>query len=67
MAQPDLAPECAGMLALGLGISKLHDSDLAAMEHGFAIYDALYAWARDGAAASRALSAAQQTPANKDR
>ena len=32
---------------------KLHDSDLAAMEHGFAIYDALYAWARDGAAAGR--------------
>ena len=66
-AQPDQAPECAGMLALGLGISKLHDSDLAAMEHGFAIYDALYAWARDCAAASSVLSAAQQTSGNKSR
>ena len=45
-AQLDLAPECAGLLALGLGVSNLHQDDLAAMDHGFAIYDALYAWAR---------------------
>ncbi|MFT5173903.1 MAG: rhodanese-related sulfurtransferase [Gammaproteobacteria bacterium] len=45
-ARLDLAPECAGLLALSLGVSNLHRSDLAAMQHGFTIYDALYAWAR---------------------
>ena len=46
-AQLELAPECAGLLALSLGVSSLHRDDLLAMQHGFAIYDALYAWARD--------------------
>lgn len=45
-ARLDLAPECAGLLALSQGVSNLHRSDLAAMQHGFAIYDALYAWAQ---------------------
>lgn len=44
-AKLDLAPQCAGLLALSLGVSSLHEDDLAAMEHGLLIYDALYAWA----------------------
>jgi rhodanese-related sulfurtransferase len=45
-ARLDLEPQCAGLLALALGISALHDDDHAALEHGMALYDSLYAWAR---------------------
>ncbi|WP_417518599.1 chromate resistance protein ChrB domain-containing protein [Minwuia sp.] len=43
----DLAPECAGLLAVSLGLSRMYRNDLAMLEAGFAIYDALYRWARD--------------------
>ena len=46
-ARPDLAPECAGLLALSLGLSRLHSDDHAQLEAGMALYDALYRWARD--------------------
>ena len=46
-ARPDLAPECAGLLALSLGLSRLHSDDHAQLEAGLALYDALYRWARD--------------------
>ncbi len=45
-AKFDLEPQCAGLSALALGISALHDDDLAALNHGIALYDGLYAWAR---------------------
>ena len=45
-AQLDLEPQCAGLLALALGISALHDDDLAALDRGIALYDGLYAWVR---------------------
>lgn len=45
--RPDLAPEAAGLLAVSLGISALSGSDDAgALERGFPVYDALYAWLR---------------------
>jgi rhodanese-related sulfurtransferase len=43
----DLAPEAAGLLAVSLGLSRLHSDDLAQLDAGLAIYDALYRWARD--------------------
>lgn len=43
----DLAPEAAGLRAMSLGLSRLHADDLAQLEAGLAIYDALYRWARD--------------------
>jgi rhodanese-related sulfurtransferase len=43
----DLAPEAAGLLAVSLGLSRLHASDLHQLEQGLVIYDALYRWARD--------------------
>ena len=43
----DLAPEAAGLLAVSLGLSRLHSNDLEQLEAGLAIYDALYRWARD--------------------
>ena len=46
-ARPDLAPEAAGLLAISLGISRLSGpEDHEALERGFQVYDALYAWAR---------------------
>ena len=43
----DLAPEAAGLLAVSLGLSRLHTSDLEQLEQGLLVYDALYRWARD--------------------
>ena len=43
----DLAPQAAGLLAVSLGLSRMHSSDLAQMEDGMLIYDAFYRWARD--------------------
>ena len=45
--RPDLAPEAAGLLAISLGISHISGpEDHEALERGFQVYDALYAWAR---------------------
>jgi rhodanese-related sulfurtransferase len=46
-ARLDLAPEAAGLLAVSLGLSRIYQSDLEQLEAGIAVYDALYAWARD--------------------
>lgn len=43
----DLAPECAGLLAVSLGLSRMYKDDLVQLKAGFDIYDALYRWARD--------------------
>ncbi|MEQ9643758.1 MAG: chromate resistance protein [Alphaproteobacteria bacterium] len=48
--RPDLAPEAAGLLAVSLGISAMAGGDdEAALQRGFAVYDALYAWRRHAA------------------
>jgi hypothetical protein len=43
----DLAPEAAGLLAISLGLSRTHSDDLAQLDAGMGVYDALYRWARD--------------------
>ena len=43
----DLEPQCAGLLAISLGLSRLFSDDHEQLRHGFVIYDALYAWLRD--------------------
>jgi rhodanese-related sulfurtransferase len=43
-----LAPECAGLLAISVGLSRKFKDDLAQLEAALPIYDALYHWARDG-------------------
>ncbi len=43
-ARPDLAPECAGVLAVSIGLSQLFRDDHEQLRHGFVVYDALYAW-----------------------
>ena len=43
----DTAPQCAGLLAISLGLSRLFQDDHEQLQHGFLIYDALYAWLRE--------------------
>lgn len=43
----DLAPQAAGLLALSVGLSRQYRYDLAQLEAGMVLYDALYRWARD--------------------
>ncbi len=47
--RPDLAPQAAGLLAVCLGLSHLHASDLDQLEAAMPIYDAFFRWARDAA------------------
>ena len=46
-ARPELAPQAAGLLALSLGLSRMHGDDHAQLEAGMPLYDAFYRWCRD--------------------
>jgi hypothetical protein len=46
----DLAPQCAGLLAISLGLGKVYADDHALLAQGMTMYDALYAWCRDAEA-----------------
>jgi rhodanese-related sulfurtransferase len=46
-ARPELAPEAAGLLAVSLGLSRMYRDDLAQLDAGMVLYDALYRWCRD--------------------
>jgi rhodanese-related sulfurtransferase len=49
----DLAPESAGLLAVSLGLSRRWGlDDLGMLDAAMPVYDALYAWCRDGVAAT---------------
>lgn len=39
-----LAPQCAGLLAISLGLSHNFTDDHEMLKHGMVMYDALYAW-----------------------
>src|SRR5213592_1811551 len=39
-ARVDLAPECAGLLAVSLGLSRLYADDHEQLQRGFIVYDA---------------------------
>ena len=43
-ARPELAPQCAGLLAISLGLSHNFPDDHDMLHHGMFIYDGLYAW-----------------------
>ena len=43
-ARPELAPECAGLTAISLGLSACFPDDQDMLRHGLIVYDALYAW-----------------------
>ncbi len=42
----DLAPQCAGLFAVSVGLSALFADDHEMLRHGMVVYDALYAWAK---------------------
>jgi len=44
--RPELAPQCAGLVALSLGLSAQFRDDHEMLAHGMVMYDALYAWCR---------------------
>lgn len=44
----DLAPQAVGLLAISVGLSRMFRDDLAQLDAGMILYDALYRWARDG-------------------
>ncbi|WBY09147.1 chromate resistance protein [Sphingomonas sp. 7/4-4] len=46
-ARPDLVPEAAGLLAVSLGLSRMYADDIAQLDAGMLVYDALYRWCRD--------------------
>jgi len=45
---PELSPQSPGLLALSLGLSRVFADDHDMLRHGLVMYDALYAWAREG-------------------
>jgi rhodanese-related sulfurtransferase len=42
----DLAPQCAGLFSISLGLSANFPNDHEMLKHGMAIYDALFTWCR---------------------
>ena len=49
--QLHIAPEAAGLLAMSLGLSRLHADDQAMLSAALPLYDALYAWCQSVSAA----------------
>ena len=44
----DLVPQAPGLVAISLGLSRNFRDDHAMLAHGMVMYDALYAWCREG-------------------
>lgn len=47
-ARPELAPQAAGLLAVSLGLSRIFSDDHEMLKQGLVLYDALYAWCKEG-------------------
>ncbi len=45
---PELSPQSPGLLAISLGLSRVLADDQEMLKHGMVLYDALYAWCREG-------------------
>ena len=46
----ELTPQSAGLYAVSLGLSRVFADDHEMLRHGLVVYDALYAWCREGQA-----------------
>jgi hypothetical protein len=44
----EIAPQAAGLAAISLGLSRNFSDDHQMLEHGMVMYDALYAWCKEG-------------------
>jgi rhodanese-related sulfurtransferase len=49
-ARPELAPQCAGLAAASLGLSRMYSDDQEQLQAGMLIYDVFYRWCRDATA-----------------
>lgn len=58
----DIAPQCAGLLAVSLGLSRLYTDDQEQLRHGLVIYDALYAWLREARDETHTWNPQRQAP-----
>jgi hypothetical protein len=47
-AKLDLAPQAPGLAAVSLGLSRIFPDDHEMLKHGMVLYDALYAWSKEG-------------------
>ncbi|HLQ25576.1 MAG TPA: chromate resistance protein ChrB domain-containing protein, partial [Acidiferrobacterales bacterium] len=47
-ARLELAPQAPGLVAISLGLSRTFSDDHEMLKHGMVIYDALYAWCKQG-------------------
>jgi rhodanese-related sulfurtransferase len=47
-ARLEIAPQAAGLLAVSLGLSRNFKDDHEMLKHGMIVYDALYAWCKEG-------------------
>ena len=47
-AKLDLAAQAPGLAAVSLGLSRIFHDDHEMLKHGMVLYDALYAWCKDG-------------------
>ncbi|HEX9718863.1 MAG TPA: chromate resistance protein ChrB domain-containing protein, partial [Ramlibacter sp.] len=45
---PFPSPQAAGLLAVSLGLSRNFRDDHEMLKHGMVMYDALYAWCKEG-------------------
>lgn len=61
----DLAPQCAGLFAVLLGLSANFPNDHEMLAHGMVIYDALYTWCRSQQAETHNWPAARQSEAQR--
>ena len=60
-ARLDLAPQCAGLLAVSLGLSRLFADDHEQLRHGMVLYDALHAWLRQAREETHTWNPQRQT------
>jgi len=44
----EAAPQAAGLAAISIGLSRNFPDDHEMLEHGMVMYDALYAWCKEG-------------------
>jgi rhodanese-related sulfurtransferase len=44
----DISPQAAGLAAISLGLSRNFSDDHEMLRHGMVMYDALYAWCKEG-------------------
>jgi len=47
-ARLELAPQAPGLAAISLGLSRIFQDDHQMLKHGMVMYDALYAWCKEG-------------------